>query len=128
MRIGAINMDRVNGRVTITRGFGDADCKLKNPQDPEAPLIQQLEYKSLLIEPEIGHNDIDPFQDEFIVMGSDGLFEKMRSKDVIKFVRQRLVNKPEYEINLSQIAKELIDEVVVNRNVADDVTCIIIMF
>ena len=127
--IGALNMDRVKGRVLITRGFGDADCKLKESKDLEqAPLAKRLEYKSILIEPEIGYYEIDPFQDEFVVLGSDGLFEKMKSRDVVGFVRERIVGKPEYEINPNQIAKELVDEVVKNFGVKDDVTCIIVLF
>ena len=128
---GGIQHGRVNGRLQITRGFGDADCKMS----PEAALEEEkgddvsekLDYRYLLVAPEARELILDPFKDEFIVIGSDGLFERMNSKAVVDFVRSRILNKPEYEVDPRSIAFELVRHVSVELKVKDDVTCIIVL-
>jgi serine/threonine protein phosphatase PrpC len=68
----------------------------------------------LWIEPEVREHMIDPFKDEFIVMGSDGLFEEMTSQEVADFIRSRLINMPEYDNDPRNISYELVREVSVN--------------
>jgi serine/threonine protein phosphatase PrpC len=45
-------------------------------------------------EPEIRIIDIDPFIDDFIVIGSDGLYDKMSSSEVVTYIRTKLGNMP----------------------------------
>jgi serine/threonine protein phosphatase PrpC len=64
----------VGGNLAVTRAFGDFEFKL---------LIEdgKIERKNFITsEPEIRRHDINPFQDEFIIIGSDGLFDKFTSQ------------------------------------------------
>lgn len=38
--------------------------------------------------------EIDPFTDDFIIMGSDGLFDKFTSQEVVNFVSTSLKEMP----------------------------------
>ena len=73
---GGLEAGKVLGRLQITRGFGDMDTKVvyKNSEQGNEE-ITELKYTTILVEPEVRIHHIDPFQDEFLVMGSDGLFE-----------------------------------------------------
>ena len=107
-------MGRVHGQVLVTRAFGDSSCKITNES-------KWLEYKTLLITPEVREHIIDPFKDEFIVIASDGLYDTMKSQEIIDFVRERYDNTPEL------IANELLAEAVENRDAKDDITIILIL-
>jgi len=54
--------------------------------------------------PEISIKNIDP-QDEFIVVGTDGIFDVMNSAEIVGFVFERLE-----EIERDKIADEIVDE------------------
>lgn len=41
--------------------------------------------------------EIDPFMDDFIIMGSDGLFDKFTSQDAVNFVSTTLKEMPPTE-------------------------------
>lgn len=70
---GFINCGRLMDTLAITRAFGDFKFKLTHHGD-------HAERKNFLTaEPEVRMMDIDPFIDDFIVMGSDGLFDKFSS-------------------------------------------------
>ncbi len=38
--------------------------------------------------------ELDPFTDDFLVMGSDGLFDKFTSTEVVNFIRNKLAINP----------------------------------
>ncbi len=59
----------------VTRGFGDADLKGISPQDSKEDIEQKINYDVFSCDPEIFEYFMNPFKDEFIVVGSDGLFE-----------------------------------------------------
>jgi protein phosphatase 2C family protein 2/3 len=65
---GEVKCGRAMGKLAISRAMGDFLYK-------EKPI--------LISEPEIRVWDINPNEDEFIVMGSDGVFDKLSSKDVV---------------------------------------------
>lgn len=57
-------------KLAITRSFGDFELKL-------IPRSARLERKNYITsKPEIRYFEIDAAIDEFIVLGSDGLFDK----------------------------------------------------
>lgn len=67
---GTISCGRVEGRLAITRAFGDFEFK-------QRVVDGELVRSHIIIsDPEVRLIDIDPFIDDFIVIGSDGLFDK----------------------------------------------------
>ena len=77
---GNIQFGRVGGNLAITRAFGDFEFKI----------IEELKQRNNLIvsEPEIRCHLIDPNEDEFIVMASDGLFDKFKSQEACDVIRK----------------------------------------
>lgn len=71
---GSIEFGRVWGRLAITRAFGDFE--FKDIIDSEGNSVKK---NFITCEPEIRRYDFDPFKDEFIVIASDGLFDKFTS-------------------------------------------------
>jgi len=54
--------------------------------------------------PEIRVIDLDPFTDDYIVMASDGLFDKATSQEVVSFISEKLSLMPNKEQELSKVA------------------------
>eukprot|EP00343_Euplotes_focardii_P004854 CAMPEP_0205808610 /NCGR_PEP_ID=MMETSP0205-20121125/12609_1 /ASSEMBLY_ACC=CAM_ASM_000278 /TAXON_ID=36767 /ORGANISM="Euplotes focardii, Strain TN1" /LENGTH=128 /DNA_ID=CAMNT_0053084551 /DNA_START=513 /DNA_END=894 /DNA_ORIENTATION=+ len=79
---GGIEVGRVHGKLSITRAFGDSHYKIQNE-------FNCLDYKTVLVTPEVREHVINPFTDEFIVVASDGLFDELQSDQVVSFVRER---------------------------------------
>jgi serine/threonine protein phosphatase PrpC len=44
----------------------------------------------LICEPEVRQIDLDPFIDDFIVVASDGLYDKFSSQEAVNFIRTKL--------------------------------------
>jgi serine/threonine protein phosphatase PrpC len=67
---------RVLGRLAITRAFGDFECKnLEIKLDSGEEAIKSF----VICEPEIRELTIDPLTDDFLLLASDGLFDKFSS-------------------------------------------------
>lgn len=81
---------RVLGRLAVSRAFGDFDCKnieIKEENDKS----EGKRVNFILNQPDIYEWDIDPVDDEFILIASDGLFDKFSSQEAVNFVRERLM-------------------------------------
>lgn len=87
---------RVDGNLNLSRSIGDLNHKKRN-LPPEEQAITCV--------PDIMIRDIDE-DDDFIVMGWDGIWEVKSSQDVIDFVDDRLSN----NTSIEDIVKELLDE------------------
>ena len=70
---GKMLFGRVGGTLAITRAFGDFEFKT----DFEDGKI--VRKNCIISEPEIRIYDYNPFIDEFIILASDGLFDKFTS-------------------------------------------------
>lgn len=68
-------------KLAITRSFGDFELKVIQ----RSAKIERRNY--VTSEPEIRYFEIDPAVDEFIVLGSDGLFDKFSSQDAVNYIR-----------------------------------------
>lgn len=100
---------RVNGKLTVTRAFGDGEIKDACPEafTAEAALRTIMLKKT----------------DEFLIMGTDGVFDAFETKaDVVNFVRDGLQKSK----NPTAVAKELTEEA--QKVTADDCTAIIVVF
>jgi serine/threonine protein phosphatase PrpC len=83
-----ISMGRVMNRLAITRAFGDFEFKTISVDGKE----HRRDY--ITSDPEVRMSEMDPFTDEFIVMGSDGLYDKFTSQEVVNFIKANLANMP----------------------------------
>jgi len=62
--------------LAVTRAFGDFDCKnIEVPNDEQEKEIRNF----VLIQPEIRVVNIDPVKDDFILLASDGLYDRFSS-------------------------------------------------
>jgi serine/threonine protein phosphatase PrpC len=71
----------VGGRLSVSRAFGDYDLKM---QRDEQGNIHYMDY--LTVMPEIRQIEIDHSTDDFIIIGSDGLFEKSTNQELCDYV------------------------------------------
>ncbi|BHF72119.1 hypothetical protein SprV_0401518300 [Sparganum proliferum] len=74
--------NRVNGNLALSRALGDFNFK-RNPQ--LSPVDQIISP-----EPDVSCRDTRPEEDEFIVMGCDGIWDVLTDQEVVNFVRSRL--------------------------------------
>jgi len=114
--------------LAVSRAFGDFPLK-------------KAAKNVLICEPEYNQRELRPFQDQFIVLASDGLWDKMQDEEVVNFVGNELrVNEsvkdaesqsfPFSKVDssksiLDDIAKKLIQESL-KRGSDDNVTVLII--
>ena len=101
----------LNGQLAVSRAIGDwhlEDLKRKEDGSP-GPLIADPDINVHLCEAE----------DEFVLMGSDGLWDVFSSQGAVSFARDRLRehNDPE------ACTRELIEEAI-ERNTTDNISCV----
>lgn len=119
-------LGRVLGRLAITRAFGDFECKDIEVQNKETG---QLEIKNFIIsEPEVREIQIDPREDEFIVLASDGLYDRYSSQEVVDSVSQKLSKFQSYERNPQKVANQLLEETFSKGIGSDNVTILVATF
>lgn len=123
---GYIVLGRVLGRLAITRAFGDFECKDIEVQNKETG---ELEIKNFIISvPEVREIQIDPREDEFIVLASDGLFDRYSSQEVVDSVSQKLSKFQSYEKNPQKVAMQLLEETFSKGIGSDNVTILVATF
>ncbi|KAL2556468.1 putative protein phosphatase 2C 49 [Forsythia ovata] len=108
---GFIDDGYLNGVLSVTRALGDWDMKL--PRGSPSPLIAEPEFcQTVLTE-----------DDEFLIMGCDGIWDVMSSQQAVSLVRRGLRRHDDPE----QCAKDLVTEAL-RRNTFDNLTVIIVCF
>jgi serine/threonine protein phosphatase PrpC len=125
---------RVLGRLAISRAFGDFDCKNiemnvsdENNQVPGSnPDGEKVFRNFIMSEPEIRVVDINPGSDDFLILASDGLFDRFSSEECVKIVRQNLSAMPVMEQDAQQVAQQLVDLAKSRRMMTDNITVILI--
>lgn len=109
---------KINGNLDFSRALGDYmyknsnDISLENQaKPPPFPDVKVIQVDS----------DV-----EFILLACDGIWNAMRNKEVLDFVRRRLVNGME---PMSKICEDLFDHILnKRRNNKDNMTAIIVKF
>jgi len=89
---------RVNGNLNLSRSIGD----LKYKQVPGIPPAEQM----ITAEPDILSTTIGE-EDEFIVLGCDGIWDCLTNEECVKYVYDRIDSKHPHEIGI-----EMLDEIV----------------
>ncbi|GLT58839.1 hypothetical protein SLA2020_317010 [Shorea laevis] len=108
---GAIYDGYLNGQLSVARALGD--WHMKGSKGSACPLSA---------EPELQEADLTE-EDEFLIMGCDGLWDVMSSQCAVAIVRKELMiyNDPE------RCSRELVREAL-KRNTCDNLTVIVICF
>ncbi|VFQ65073.1 unnamed protein product [Cuscuta campestris] len=109
---GLIEYGYLNGEISVTRALGDWSLKL--PYGPTS--------SPLTAEPEI-HQVVLTEDDEFMIIGCDGIWDVMSNQDAVSIVRQELMmhNDPH------ECAKELVNQALL-REKNDNLTAIVVCF
>lgn len=71
-------IDRVAGSLAVTRALGDAYLKRKNLSFD--PYKQYVPY--ITAEPEISMHKLNPKSDRFLILATDGLWERLENDEV----------------------------------------------
>ncbi|XVF74088.1 hypothetical protein PTKIN_Ptkin13bG0032700 [Pterospermum kingtungense] len=108
---GVIYDGYLNGQLSVARALGD--WHMKGPKGSACPLSA---------EPELHETDLSE-EDEFLIMGCDGLWDVMSSQCAVTLARKELMlhNDPE------RCSKELVREAL-KRNTCDNLTVIVVCF
>mmetsp|Transcript_38650 Transcript_38650/g.84054 ORF Transcript_38650/g.84054 Transcript_38650/m.84054 type:complete len:346 (-) Transcript_38650:360-1397(-) len=105
----------VNGALGVARVLGDFHLEMKNDSPDEQP-------GCLTAEPDVTVRILDG-EDEFMVIGSDGLFDVFSSQNAVELARSslRTYNDP------AKCSQDLVAEAL-RRNTADNVTALVVCF
>ncbi|CAN6825751.1 unnamed protein product [Brassica oleracea var. botrytis] len=101
----------LNGQLSVARAIGD--WHMKGPRGSACPLTP---------EPELQETDLSE-DDEFLIMGCDGLWDVMSSQCAVTIARKALMihNDPE------RCSRELVREAL-KRNTCDNLTVVVVCF
>lgn len=108
---GFINDGYLNGDLSVTRALGDWD--LKFPMGSSSPLIAEPDVQQVILTED----------DEFLIIGCDGIWDVMSSQYAVSLVRRGLRRHDDPQ----QCARELVREAV-SLNTSDNLTVIVICF
>ncbi|KAE9601528.1 putative protein-serine/threonine phosphatase [Lupinus albus] len=106
---GFVDDGYLNGYLSVTRALGDWD--LKHPLGATSPLIADPDVQMVTLTEE----------DEFLIIGCDGIWDVMSSQVAVSLVRRGLRRHDDPE----QCARELVKEAL-RLNTADNLTVIVI--
>jgi protein phosphatase 2C family protein 2/3 len=118
---GVIEFGRVGAKLAITRAFGDFEFKLVIDENG-----QEFRKHFITSEPEIRRYDFNPFTDEFIILASDGLFDKFTSQEAVDFIREKMMAQDYQNQDVDKIAKQIAYESIYKKNVRDNTSVLII--
>lgn len=89
---------RVNGNLNLSRSIGDLKYKQVDGINPEDQMITaEPDIMSIAIKPE----------DEFIILGCDGIWDCLTNEKAVEFVRSRIGKK-----DIIDIGKEMLDTII----------------
>lgn len=108
---GFINDGYLNGDLSVTRALGDWD--LKFPMGSSSPLIAEPDVQQVILTED----------DEFLIIGCDGIWDVMSSQNAVSLVRRGLRRHDDPQ----QCARELVREAL-RLNTSDNLTVIVIFF
>jgi protein phosphatase 2C family protein 2/3 len=108
---GFIDDGYLNGVLSVTRALGDWDMKL--PPGSSSPLIAEPELQQIILTED----------DEFLIIGCDGIWDVMSSQQAVSLARNGLRRHDDPE----QCAKDLVMKAL-RLNTVDNLTVIIVCF
>ncbi|KAJ6723292.1 PROTEIN PHOSPHATASE 2C [Salix koriyanagi] len=108
---GYIDNGFLNGVLSVSRALGDWDMKL--PLGSPSPLVAEPEFQHLFLTEE----------DEFLIIGCDGIWDVMSSQQAVSLVRRGLRRHDDPDQCARDLAKDAL-----RRNTFDNLTVIIVCF
>lgn len=108
---GYIDDGYLNGVLSVSRALGDWDMKL--PRGSPSPLIAEPEFRQVFLTQD----------DEFLIIGCDGIWDVMSSQHAVSVVRRGLRRHDDPE----RCAQELVMEAL-RLNTSDNLTVIVVCF
>lgn len=109
---GFVTSGRVLNKLGVSRAFGDFN--FKHPK------------KTIICDPEINIFELNSYQDEFLVLGCDGLFEAYTNQELTSNIRDRLKRMRITEQDPCKVIKDIVTGAAHSRKTADNVTSILI--
>jgi len=106
---GYIDDGYLNGVLSVSRALGDWDMKF--PRGSPSPLIAEPEFRQVVLSED----------DEFLIIGCDGIWDKLSSQQAVSLVRRGLRRHDDPE----QCARDLVMEAL-RLNTIDNLTVIIV--
>lgn len=104
----------LNGQLGVTRAIGNWHIKgLKGIGDNCGPLSAEPEVKMVTLSKE----------DEFLIIGSDGIWDVFRNQNAVDFVRRRLQS----HNDVKRCCKEMVEEAL-KRGAVDNLTVVVVCF
>jgi serine/threonine protein phosphatase PrpC len=103
---GTVIGGRLQGKLGVSRAFGNSEFK---------------ESKYLICEPEIKEMNLD-YDAQFLVIGCDGLFEKLSNFEIVNFIKNNIPTK-----SLEEVIQELVEEAL-DRGTEDNITVMVVKF
>jgi len=117
---GYISDGRINGNLNLSRALGDLEYKRNTDLQPGEQLISAV--------PDIKKRTLTS-DDEFMVIGCDGIWECMSNQAIMDFVSERI--KANNYSNTSKLVEELLDRILATDTSTgigcDNMTCIIVL-
>ncbi|DBA04024.1 TPA: hypothetical protein N0F65_009371 [Lagenidium giganteum] len=114
---GTVVKGRIFGLLGVSRAFGDNDFKTSRGEFKD-----KFNGDLVSSKPDVVHHTISS-QDEFIVLGSDGLFDVMEPQQVVNFVRTKI----ELHGEVQHASEELVSHAI-SLGSMDNVSAVIICF
>ncbi|MBA0645212.1 hypothetical protein Goklo_013337, partial [Gossypium klotzschianum] len=108
---GFIDDGYLNGVLSVSRALGDWDMKF--PKGSSSPLIAEPEFRQVVLTED----------DEFLIIGCDGIWDVMSSQHAVSIVRKGLRRHDDPE----QCARDLVMEAL-RCNTFDNLTVIVVCF
>lgn len=96
---GFVSEGRVNANLNLSRALGDLEYKQNTKKAPEEQLIIAL--------PDIQRKELTK-DDEFLLMGCDGIWEMLQGQEILDFINSKLKEKTP----LRQIIENLLENLI----------------
>ncbi|KAH0774432.1 hypothetical protein KY290_011569 [Solanum tuberosum] len=110
---GFVDDGYLNGQLGVTRALGNWHINGLKEVDKGGPLSAEPELKLLTLTKE----------DEFLIIGSDGIWDVFRNQNAVDFARRRL----QEHNNVKLCCKEIVDEAK-KRGAIDNLTVVMVCF
>lgn len=116
---GYVSDGRVNDNLNLTRAIGDLEYKKNHNLTPQEQIISGF--------PDVEIRDYTT-DDNFILIGCDGIWETMSTKDICEYARDQINAK----VELSKIVEEILDKVIAKETIegfgCDNMSLILVKF
>lgn len=116
---GFISEGRINGNLNLSRAIGDLEYKKNTELKPDEQLISAY--------PDVTRHQISS-EDEFMLMGCDGIYETLSNQDLIDFCRERLQKREAPKKILEDLLDKILAPDTSNGFGCDNMTTILVVF